>query len=333
MSPSAVPTDRPAYLRLFVIVLGVMALVFSLAPQAKAEGAFTDDDDSIHEADIEWIAKRGIARGCNPPRNDRYCPQNSVTRGQMAAYISRAHEMGKAPSAGFVDTASSIFEHDIDAIADANVTLGCNPPRNSRYCPDDLVTHGHMAAFLTRAWNLKSTSTNYFYDDNGTTFENDINAVAAAGITIGCGNGKFCQSSPVTREQMASFIRRAISGGLAPPSPVPNSPKSSSSNSPPPTDLPQPGASQPAGSIAVRPGDSLQKLVNSRPGDTTFYLTSGTHRLVGVTPKSGNEFVGAPGAIMSGARVLTTFSKNGSYWVAFRSDSTESCSRGRLDEM
>ena len=45
----------------------------------------------------------------------------------------------------------TIFEHDIDCLATAGVTKGCNPPANDRYCPNDKVTREQMAAFLHRA--------------------------------------------------------------------------------------------------------------------------------------------------------------------------------------
>ncbi|VAV92897.1 hypothetical protein MNBD_ACTINO02-2304 [hydrothermal vent metagenome] len=32
----------------------------------------------------------GITLGCNPPDNDRFCPDNVVTREQMAAFLQRA---------------------------------------------------------------------------------------------------------------------------------------------------------------------------------------------------------------------------------------------------
>jgi hypothetical protein len=31
------------------------------------------------------------------------------------------------------------------------VTLGCNPPANDRFCPDELVERGQMASFIDRA--------------------------------------------------------------------------------------------------------------------------------------------------------------------------------------
>jgi hypothetical protein len=51
---------------------------------------FVDDDDSVFEQDIERLAVAGVTRGCNPPDNDRYCPDEPVTRGQMAAFVHRA---------------------------------------------------------------------------------------------------------------------------------------------------------------------------------------------------------------------------------------------------
>lgn len=45
---------------------------------------------------------------------------------------------------------SNVFHDDITAIADAGVTLGCNPPANDEYCPSEFVTREQMAAFLNR---------------------------------------------------------------------------------------------------------------------------------------------------------------------------------------
>jgi len=75
-----------------------------------------------------------------------------VTRGQMAAFLVRALDLrSPADSDRFVDDNGSEFQHDIEALAAAEVTLGCNPPTNDRYCPTEVVTRGQMAAFLHRA--------------------------------------------------------------------------------------------------------------------------------------------------------------------------------------
>jgi hypothetical protein len=41
-------------------------------------------------------------------------------------------------------------------------------------------------------------------------FYADIGKLSARGVTLGCGNGNFCPNDPVTREQMAAFIMRAL---------------------------------------------------------------------------------------------------------------------------
>jgi hypothetical protein len=107
---------------------------------------------SAFEQDIMWLAKEKITAGCNPPANDRFCPDAGVTRGQMAAFLVRA--LGLPAWAGadrFVDDDASEFEADVEALAAAGITVGCNPPANDRFCPDAGVTRGQMAAFLHRA--------------------------------------------------------------------------------------------------------------------------------------------------------------------------------------
>ncbi|CAN5839836.1 hypothetical protein BH23ACT5_BH23ACT5_12760 [soil metagenome] len=68
----------------------------------------------------------------------------------MAAFLTRALGL-PAGSATFADvTSADTFAADIAALADAGITLGCNPPANTRFCPEDIVTRGQMAAFLVR---------------------------------------------------------------------------------------------------------------------------------------------------------------------------------------
>ncbi len=180
-------------------------------------GTFADDDGSVFEADIEWLAASGTTRGCNPPFQDRFCPDDHVTRGQMAAFLNRYLELAPADSP-FVDAAGSVFEADIGALAAAGVTRGCNPPANDRFCPGGQVTRGQMAAFLTRALNLPVAESR-FVDAAGSVFEADIGALAAAGVTRGCNppaNDRFCPGGQVTRGQMAAFLHRGA--GLLPDS-------------------------------------------------------------------------------------------------------------------
>ncbi|HEX7098014.1 MAG TPA: S8 family serine peptidase [Acidimicrobiia bacterium] len=112
---------------------------------------FLDTNGHVFHDDAAWLSATGITRGCNPPANDRFCPDDPVTRGQMAAFLARALGLPPAPPGTFTDTTGTVFARDIDSLALSGITRGCNPPANDRFCPDDPVTRGQMAAFLRRA--------------------------------------------------------------------------------------------------------------------------------------------------------------------------------------
>ena len=48
---------------------------------------FTDDESSIHEADINILFEAGVTTGCG---GTNYCPSDPVTREQMVAFLHRA---------------------------------------------------------------------------------------------------------------------------------------------------------------------------------------------------------------------------------------------------
>lgn len=55
-----------------------------------------------------------------------------------------------------------------------------------------------------------------FTDVSGHIFESDITWLAKTGITSGCSSTKFCPNKPVTRGQMAAFLKRALNLRAAP---------------------------------------------------------------------------------------------------------------------
>jgi hypothetical protein len=180
-----------------------------------ADGAlsdqFTDDDESVHEADIEKIFAAGITKGCNPPTNDHYCPDQSVTRGQMAAFIRRWLALPGSSSDYYSDDDDNIFEGDINALTEAGIAFGCGP---DSYCPDAPLLREEFAEMFTRAFGYTNPDgTDWFIDDDDSRFEAAINALKAADVTKGCNppdNTRFCPYSPVSRAQLASFFVRAL---------------------------------------------------------------------------------------------------------------------------
>jgi glucose/arabinose dehydrogenase len=165
---------------------------------------FSDIGSSPFFDSIMWLYEQGVTNGCG---DGRYCPLDFVTREQMASFLARALGLASTSVDFFADDEASPHEADINRLAAAGITLGCGP---SAFCPAQLVTREQMASFLARALSLQATSVDFFVDDEASPHEADINRLAAAGVTNGCGGGRYCPSDYVTREQMAAFLERAL---------------------------------------------------------------------------------------------------------------------------
>lgn len=171
---------------------------------STCDAAFADICGSAHEADIEWLAAQGLSSGCG---GGNYCPDATVTREQVAGFLAAALELPEGPDA-FTDDDGSPFEAAINAIAAAGISSGCG---DGNFCPTAKVTRAQMATFLTRAFELPA-GPDAFVDDDGSAYEPDINAIAAAGISSGCDAVErlYCPDTDVTRGQIATFLRRAL---------------------------------------------------------------------------------------------------------------------------
>lgn len=189
-------------------------------PPLTRAATFTDIAGSSFEADIEWIAARGITLGCG---DGMFCPKAAVSRAQMASFLVRMFALSPADTDFFTDDGASAHESDINTLAAAGITNGCG---GGRYCPSASVNREQMAGFVARAGNLPSTTTDYFLDDGRSTHQADINRLAEAGVSNGCGGTyEYCPKDVVTREQMAAFLHRLATGGgyvpTAPPGGAP----------------------------------------------------------------------------------------------------------------
>jgi len=213
-STSAVNHQAPGYLSTVTadpgfLTVGSSSYQYSAGVGATPVGArwadgFIDIATSIFREDIVWIADQGITSGCAP---DRYCPDASVSREQMAAFLSRALALPASGVDAFDDDDGSLFEADINRVAAAGIATGCG---TRTFCPDAWVTREQMASFLARALDLPPSVTDFFTDDNSSIHEAAINAIAEAGITSGCTATTYCPKGVVSRGQMAAFLHRAF---------------------------------------------------------------------------------------------------------------------------
>lgn len=106
---------------------------------------------------IEQLFADGVTAGCATAPL-RYCPAAAVTRAQMAVFLVRAVRgsdfVPPAASGLFADVSKSHpFADFIEQILADGITAGCSTTP-LLFCPDDHVTRGQMAAFLTAAFNL-----------------------------------------------------------------------------------------------------------------------------------------------------------------------------------
>jgi ABC-type transport system substrate-binding protein len=165
---------------------------------------------------IERLYNAGITGGCttNPPN---YCPDNTVTRAEMAVFLERGSHYPvpyAAPNVAptFNDTVGHWAEDWIEALKNDGITSGCG---NGNYCPEASVTRAQMAVFLLRArYGSNYTppnATGVFADVPVGYWADDwIEQLAAESITGGCGAGIYCPDAPVTRAQMAVFLVRTF---------------------------------------------------------------------------------------------------------------------------
>jgi hypothetical protein len=125
-----------------------------------------------------------------------------------------------AQGAAFLDVSpSDMFYREIGKLSARGVTLGCG---GGSYCQAGPVTREQMAAFIIRALGEFSPplpGMQRFVDvPPSNVFYNFIDRLAELEITLGCGGGNYCPNDPVTREQMAAFLMRAL-GEFDPPPP------------------------------------------------------------------------------------------------------------------
>jgi len=129
-----------------------------------------------------------------------------------------------AQGAAFADVPTThLFYTEIGKLSGRGVTVGAG---NGNFLPDQPVTRQEMAAFVIRAlgdFDPPTPATQRYMDvPPENIFYAFIDEMAVRGITVGCDqDGLFyCPGDPVTREQMAAFILRAVGepGPATPPS-------------------------------------------------------------------------------------------------------------------
>ncbi len=165
---------------------------------------------------VQALVRERITSGCG---NEQYCPDDPVTRAQMAVFLERGIRGSDfyppaATGSIFGDVGAGDFAAAfIEQLYLDGITNGCGP---AAYCPGDSVTRAQMAVFLLRSkygtGYRPPPATGAVFADVGAGYWSAawIEQLAADGITGGCGGGNYCPDASVTRAQMAVFLVRTF---------------------------------------------------------------------------------------------------------------------------
>lgn len=120
-------------------------------PPAVTQTRFNDvDPDGFNAPFVERMAELEVTSGCGD--GSGYCPNGTVTRWQMAVFLSRAYNLPEGPDPGFSDVPEDAwYGTAVAKLAASGITSGCGD--GTGFCPNDDTTRGQMATFLYRAEN------------------------------------------------------------------------------------------------------------------------------------------------------------------------------------
>ena len=159
-------------------------------PAGSGLSRFSDVDASSWWAPyVERLAELEVTAGCATGPL-RFCPDEVVTRGQMATFLVGAFGLEESPAAGFADTGGNTHAGSIDALAAAGVTAGC-ATGPLRFCPGASVTRGQMATFVARAVGLVKLPDRP-PDDEASPAANGFVAIDGSGLDDGRGRYSSC---------------------------------------------------------------------------------------------------------------------------------------------
>jgi hypothetical protein len=143
--------------------------------------------------------------------------------GRLGPFVGATVILGGSSSPIFADVPLGYWAISyIETLYLSGITGGCstNP---LKYCPDTNITRAQLSVFLLKgmhgaAYNPPNATGTVFSDVPASYWAAKwIEQLAEEGITGGCGGGKFCPNTPVTREQMAVFLLRAEHGNTYTP--------------------------------------------------------------------------------------------------------------------
>ena len=136
--------------RRWVMAVWLVRVLEAPLPEAGTSRFSDVDPEQWWSRHVEAMADLGITVGCatDPAR---YCPDEAVSRAQMASFLARAFDLEPSTDGErFSDVSGGVHAANIDALAETGITVGCAVDP-ARYCPSRATTRAQMASLLKRA--------------------------------------------------------------------------------------------------------------------------------------------------------------------------------------
>lgn len=173
--------------------------------------SFGDIRDNVHREAIEAVAHAGLMVGCDA---GDFCPDQPITRGQLAAVFHRAFELPDAPVGNryFID-ASETHQVAIDAITHAGISNGCDLVH---FCTQQPLNRGHAAIFIARALDLVERVEIDPFDERKAAYEERVaEEEAAAAAAAAEAEAEAKRQAEAEREAELAPGRKAVEVALA----------------------------------------------------------------------------------------------------------------------
>ena len=200
------------------VVAVLVGSVAVAAPVAGQPGGFGDVPvDAGYSVSVSALAELGVFAGTECAGG--FCPDADIDRKTVAVWIVRLVDGRDPPvvaQSRFDDVdAAGFYAPFIERMVELGVSSGCGD--RSGFCPDSRVSRAHMAAFVSKAYELPNAADPGFSDVAADVWwAVHVARLAGSGITAGCGDGLFCPERSTTRAETAAFLHRAEEYKLPP---------------------------------------------------------------------------------------------------------------------
>jgi len=179
------------------------------------DAGFTDvPDGNVHRRSIDCIRHHGVTLGKTA---DTYDPSGVLARDQLATFLDRTlsaggHALPAATQDWFDDDDGSPHEAAINRLAEAGIVATANRTFGVKVAPTRAEMSRLTAAALLWAGAITDAAKppDFFLDDETSPDELPINQLTDAGIVTGKGDAQFAPAELLRRDQMATFLARAI---------------------------------------------------------------------------------------------------------------------------